>query len=269
MEFGEKLFKLRKEKGFSQETLAEKMNTTRQAISKWENGQGYPETEKLILLGSIFEVSIDYLLKDSENPDEITNEGYYVSREKAESWISHEKHSTGYIAGGIASFICAAIPFALFDEKSPFALLGGIIFVIIGISLILITSFTDRDFEYKPLKQNKLIFDRNYLSELTLRYQNVKKKYIFMVILFPTSTLFGGAICQVAYEYYHISMKTLTLIFVPILALGLYMFIYAIASMDAYELLVYNDEYIHKLSTRFMNMIRNGIYKKTNKGVIK
>lgn len=45
MEFGEKLFKLRKEKGFSQETLAEKLNTSRQAISKWENGQGFPETE--------------------------------------------------------------------------------------------------------------------------------------------------------------------------------------------------------------------------------
>ncbi|MGC3792448.1 helix-turn-helix domain-containing protein, partial [Priestia aryabhattai] len=65
MTFGEKLFKLRKEKGLSQEALAEKVNTTRQAISKWENGQGFPETEKLLMLGNIFEVSIDYLLKDT------------------------------------------------------------------------------------------------------------------------------------------------------------------------------------------------------------
>jgi transcriptional regulator with XRE-family HTH domain len=60
MTFGEKLFKLRKEKGLSQEALAEKVNTSRQAISKWENGQGFPETEKLLLLGNIFEVSIDF-----------------------------------------------------------------------------------------------------------------------------------------------------------------------------------------------------------------
>lgn len=40
MEFGEKLFKLRKENGMSQESLAERLNTSRQAISKWENGQG-------------------------------------------------------------------------------------------------------------------------------------------------------------------------------------------------------------------------------------
>lgn len=69
MPFGEKLFKLRKEKGLSQEQLAEQMNTTRQAVSKWENDQGFPETEKLMMLGNIFSVSIDYLLKNSGEAD--------------------------------------------------------------------------------------------------------------------------------------------------------------------------------------------------------
>lgn len=46
MNFGEKLFSLRKEKGLSQEALAEQLNTSRQAVSKWENNQGYPETAK-------------------------------------------------------------------------------------------------------------------------------------------------------------------------------------------------------------------------------
>ena len=62
MAFGEKLFKLRKERGLSQEALEEKVNTTFQAISKYENNQGFPETEKLMILNNIFEVSIDYLL---------------------------------------------------------------------------------------------------------------------------------------------------------------------------------------------------------------
>ena len=57
MNFGEKLFNLRKEKGLSQEALAEQLNTTRQAISKWENNHGYPETEKLLKLSDIFQVS--------------------------------------------------------------------------------------------------------------------------------------------------------------------------------------------------------------------
>ena len=56
MSLGEKIFKLRKEKGISQEALAEQIGTTRQAISKWENNQGFPETEKLLQLSNIFEV---------------------------------------------------------------------------------------------------------------------------------------------------------------------------------------------------------------------
>ena len=78
MTFGEKLFKLRKERGLSQEALAEQANTTRQAISKWENNQGFPETEKLMLLSNIFEVSIDSLLKDSESTGTQSTDGYYA-----------------------------------------------------------------------------------------------------------------------------------------------------------------------------------------------
>ena len=63
MNLGEKIYKLRKERNLSQEALAEFVGTTRQAISKWENNQGYPETEKLLLLSNVFEVSIDFLLK--------------------------------------------------------------------------------------------------------------------------------------------------------------------------------------------------------------
>lgn len=74
MSLGEKIFKLRKEKGISQEALAEQIGTTRQAISKWENNQGFPETEKLLQLSNIFEVSTDYLLKDEKTVKIVKNE---------------------------------------------------------------------------------------------------------------------------------------------------------------------------------------------------
>ena len=64
MKLGEKIVKLRKERGLSQEALAEQIGTTRQAVSKWENDQGFPETEKLLQLSNVFEVSVDFLLKD-------------------------------------------------------------------------------------------------------------------------------------------------------------------------------------------------------------
>lgn len=66
MEFREKLQNLRKSQGMSQEKLAELLNVSRQAVSKWESGQGYPETEKLIKISEMFNVSLDYLLKTEE-----------------------------------------------------------------------------------------------------------------------------------------------------------------------------------------------------------
>ncbi|MBR2036426.1 MAG: helix-turn-helix transcriptional regulator [Agathobacter sp.] len=62
----EKIYKLRKNSGLSQEQLAEKLNVSRQAISKWESGTAVPESEKLVTISNYFGVSVDYLLKDDE-----------------------------------------------------------------------------------------------------------------------------------------------------------------------------------------------------------
>ena len=64
MTFADKLQSLRKAKKLSQEDIAEKCGVTRQSVSKWETGLGYPETEKLLVLCDILEVNLDYLLRD-------------------------------------------------------------------------------------------------------------------------------------------------------------------------------------------------------------
>lgn len=65
MNFAEKLLKLRTQYGYSQEVLAEKLNVSRQAVSKWELGTTMPETDKVIAISDFFAVSTDYLLKDN------------------------------------------------------------------------------------------------------------------------------------------------------------------------------------------------------------
>lgn len=64
MKFHEKLQELRKGRGLSQEALAEILDVSRQAVSKWESGQTYPETDKLIALAKRFDVTLDSLLQD-------------------------------------------------------------------------------------------------------------------------------------------------------------------------------------------------------------
>ena len=68
MELNNRLLELRKKAGFSQEQLAEKLGVTRQAISKWESGQGNPDINNIIRISKIYNVSTDYLLKGLE-PD--------------------------------------------------------------------------------------------------------------------------------------------------------------------------------------------------------
>lgn len=64
MTFADKLQSLRKNQKLSQEDLAEKCGVTRQSVSKWETGLGYPETEKLLILCDILNVNLDYLMRD-------------------------------------------------------------------------------------------------------------------------------------------------------------------------------------------------------------
>lgn len=68
MDIGQKIYNLRIQYGYSQEELAEKLNVSRQSVSKWENGSSTPETTKIIELSKLFNVTTDYLLKE-----ELTN----------------------------------------------------------------------------------------------------------------------------------------------------------------------------------------------------
>lgn len=70
MKLDEKLVHLRKEKGLTQLELAEAVNVSRQAVSKWESGGGTPSTENLRGLSELYGVSVDYLLNEEEREPE-------------------------------------------------------------------------------------------------------------------------------------------------------------------------------------------------------
>lgn len=67
MNIGDKLAKARKTHNLTQEQLADLLGVTRQAVSRWEAGLAYPETDNLVRLSEILEVNCDYLLKDGVN----------------------------------------------------------------------------------------------------------------------------------------------------------------------------------------------------------
>ena len=64
MSLGNKLAEARRAQNLTQEQLAEKLEVTRQAVSRWESDAAYPETDKIVRMAQILEVSCDYLLQD-------------------------------------------------------------------------------------------------------------------------------------------------------------------------------------------------------------
>ena len=71
MTLGEKIFACRKGAGLSQEALAERLNVSRQAVSKWETGDAEPESGKLGQLARVFGVTVDWLLTGQGQPEEV------------------------------------------------------------------------------------------------------------------------------------------------------------------------------------------------------
>ena len=77
MILADKIIYLRKKCGWSQEELAEKMNVSRQSISKWEGAQTIPDLDKILQLSALFGVTTDYLLKDEIEDEELTNDASF------------------------------------------------------------------------------------------------------------------------------------------------------------------------------------------------
>lgn len=179
MNFGEKLFKLRKEKGMSQENLAEQIGTTRQAISKWENNQGFPEVEKLLQLSNVFEVSVDYLLKDDKIINCSNEKGYYVSKELAKGYIANEKKISFLISLSFVFLAFTGIPYIIFPNDESITHLGMGICVVLGIGLMVFGMFAENE-QYKILKQEPLLFDYEYLKTLRKKY-DLKKGNAFLL----------------------------------------------------------------------------------------
>lgn len=99
MELSKNLQALRKRNGFSQEELAERLSISRQAVSKWESGQSYPDLDNLVELARIYGVSVDSMLgRDLEDAEPVSAEtpdgSTYEDSQTREDWTETER---GYL----------------------------------------------------------------------------------------------------------------------------------------------------------------------------
>ena len=115
MIMADKIIRLRKKNGWSQEELADKLDVSRQAVSKWEAAQSVPNLDKILQLSELFGVTTDYLLKDEIEDEEFTdNDDVYsvkkITLEDANKYLDTVKSNSKKTA--LATFLCiiSAIP---------------------------------------------------------------------------------------------------------------------------------------------------------------
>jgi len=256
MSFSEKLLQLRKEKGYSQEALAEKLGTTRQAVSKWENGQGYPETEKLLIIGNLFEVSIDYLLKETEQKGDREERGYYVSQEMAEGYFNHQQKSSNRLATGVSLLILAFLPYILLRQEPAVYSILIILFAASGIVVLLTAMLRDEE-RYHVLLKETLLLDQGYAKQLTERFNRLKSRYATVILVGAGMVAIGGIAFLL--EKKGISEGALVPylpVCIVLIALGAYAIIRTITLWSSYELLIYNEKYVKRRNAGFWNKIK-------------
>ena len=117
-EFGEFLYQLRKEKGWTQSELADRLGITNKAVSKWETGESFPETSQLVPLASLFGVSVDELLKGKRNNDQIIQDNKEPIFEEPKLQLKpYTKLQTALISISIGLILVGVMLFILFEVE--------------------------------------------------------------------------------------------------------------------------------------------------------
>lgn len=129
MSLGDKIVALRKQTGWSQEELAERLGVTRQSVSKWEGNQSVPDLDKVVQMSRLFGVTTDYLLKDDlEGPDGAGAAPVQplrrVTAAEAETYLTLRRAAARKIAAGTFLCILAPIPLMFLTGLSDVAGIG-------------------------------------------------------------------------------------------------------------------------------------------------
>lgn len=151
----EKIMTLRKQRGWSQEQLAEQLGVSRQAVSKWESGVSVPDLDKVVNMSNIFGVCTDYLLKDDIELNLMMKEESN-ERDKGEFQESSENQETSHVSSALqlrkVSEEEAKVYVAVVKEAYPKIAAGVMCCIFAPIMLIVLGGISE--FGYAGLEEN-------------------------------------------------------------------------------------------------------------------
>lgn len=189
MNFGENLQNLRKKENLSQENLAEKLNVSRQAISKWESNECYPETEKLISICEIFNCSMDTLVKGKIEETSISVKNDY---EKIMNSFARGVSLGVFLLLLGTTFLLGIISK---DSNSEKYIITGVVVMLI-FALFALPIFILRGLEMNNFKEKNKVLENFYKSE---EIDNFNSKFSKVLACFISIILLGVIIFLALY----------------------------------------------------------------------
>ena len=203
MIFADKLIDLRKKNGWSQEDLAEKLNVSRQAVSKWEGAQSIPDMGRIIQLSDLFGVSTDYLLKDELEHTEPTQDTAAdsltrtIDMGEANAFLKTKEENARRIA--IAVMLCILSPIALIllggARESGYLnwsenLIGGVglivlmLMIIPAVAIFVISNLRISRFEYLEKEPVETLYGiSGMVRDRKEKFQPVHTRYLTLGIV--------------------------------------------------------------------------------------
>lgn len=282
MILAEKIIKLRKQKGWSQEDLAIHMGVSRQSVSKWESMSSLPDLDKIIKLSNLFGVSTDYLLKDDMEeepgyePDVITStestnncsankteESFVeVTLEEATKYMNLVEKSSKKIAGAVAACILSPVFLILFGGFAETGILGisediaggigvAVLLIMIAGAVFIFVSLGIQLDKYEYLEKENLNLQYGIAGIVEAKKEAYETKY-------KSSIAIGVALCILSVvplliaagfnfqDQVYVSLVALLLIFI---ACGVFLFVNVGMVHSCYEKLLEEGEFTRERKT--------------------
>ena len=280
MILADKITDLRKKNGWSQEELAEKLDVSRQAVSKWESAQSVPDMARILKLSEVFGVSTDYLLKDElGTPDvaELPDTGspaHPVSMEEAHVYLDLKRESSLKVAAGV--MLCVMSPILLLflggaQEYGKIALsesqAGGlgliVLILLIGAGVYLFITTGLRMSRYEFMEHEPL--DTLYGVSGMVRERQEQYRPVFAreltggIILCVISVLPLGISLLFAREneFYHVIAISAMLLMI---AAGVFFIVRTAIIWDSFHILLEEEDYTREMKEEKKSVIFPRIY---------
>ncbi len=187
MNIADRIINLRKQKGWSQEELAERLDVSRQSVSKWESGVSIPDINRILQMSEIFGVTTDYLLKgdnkDSLNYTKLSEvKNCILSDTQIKSFLDDTAHFAYMIALGVS--LCILSPVLLIGlagcvvedsqgglSETAFVVIGMLaLMIMVAVAVKLFISNSVYMNRYKYIKEGEFDLTNNQLKDIEYRF---------------------------------------------------------------------------------------------------